>query len=474
MPLIGRKREQEILSKLFTSQKSEFLAVYGRRRVGKTFLIKEYFQNRFSFYVTGIAKGSRSGYKDQLRHFAEALNEYGLDEKPALSDWGEAFNYLRILIGNDKHQGKKVIFIDEMPWLSTPKSGFVQALEYFWNSFAEGRKDILLIACGSATSWMYKMLLQNSGGLHNRVTMRMLITPFTLAECEQYYRENNIVMSRYQMAEAYMILGGIPYYLSLLNSRMGLAENIDNLFFAQGALLEGEYTALYHALFKEAGAHMAIVEALATKNKGLTQDELCSAAKITKGGRLTRALGELEQSGFIRRYKAFQKKERGAVYQLTDSFTLFHFNFILQNNEPHFWQKFSISPGHNAWSGYAFELVCLLHAEQIKKKAGAAFVLANIWAWSSEQSKPGAQIDMVIDRGDGIVDLCEMKYLNNDLSIGSAYAKSLRNKRSAFLAETKTRKSLRTVLITTYGLLQNEYSSEVQVVVTMDDLFETA
>jgi predicted AAA+ superfamily ATPase len=468
MAIIGREREQAILKQLFASDKAEFLAVYGRRRVGKTFLIREFFRDNFSFYATGTPN---SGRKEQLDNFAGALTEFGAESDLELANWREAFRMLRALIEQGRPREKKVLFIDEMPWLDTPKSGFVAALEYFWNGWASGRCDILLIACGSATSWMFEKVLRNRGGLHNRVTMRMNIAPFTLKECEEYYADRGVVMSRYQMIESYMILGGVPHYLSLLNPRLGLAQNIDRLFFGTGALLEGEYQVLYSSLFRDAGAHTKIIEALARKNKGLSRKELMTAAKVSNGGTLTRTLDELELSGFIRRYKGFSKKERGAVYQLVDPYTLYYFNFIEKNNDEHFWQKYSITPGHGSWSGYAFETVCLLHIAQIKEAIAAKYVIANTAAWKSEHSKPGAQIDLVIDREDNIVDLCEMKYTNTEFQIDSNYGKALRRKRAVFLAETKTRKALHTVLVTTYGLLPGEHSAEVQVVVTMDDLF---
>jgi AAA+ ATPase superfamily predicted ATPase len=468
MALIGRKKEQRELERLLTSGKAEFLALYGRRRVGKTWLIKEYFNNQFTFYATGVPC---MGYRAQLSNFAEALADYGATEPPQLTDWLDAFRKLRQLIEEKVSKEKKVIFIDEMPWFDTPRSKFVPALEYFWNNFAAARADILLIACGSAASWMTEKVLRNQGGLHNRVTMRMNIAPFTLQECEQYYNENGIVMNRYQMVESYMILGGVPYYLSLMDSRKGFAENVDDLFFGKGALLDGEYHVLYRSLFDNSDIHHKIVENLSKKTKGLTRFEIEKAAKTSTGGGLTKALTELELSGFIRKYSAFSKKVRGALYQLIDPYTLFYFNFIQRNNDEHFWQKYSITPGHNAWSGYAFEMVCLHHIGQIKSRIGAGNVLANVWSWKSEQSKPGAQIDLVIDRGDGIISLCEMKFLNADFQIDAIYDKILRNKRSVFLAETKTKKALHTVLITTYGMIRNEHSASIQSLVCMDDLF---
>jgi len=471
MALIGREKEKEILTRLVASDKAEFIVLYGRRRIGKTYLIKEFFREKFTFYMTGAVGEPKAGFREQLDNFSDALHRYGYVDKPQLKGWAEAFRCLRELIESRTGNEKKVLFIDEMPWLDTPRSKFIPALDYFWNSYASSRKDILLIACGSAASWMTEKILKNKGGLHNRVTMRMRLLPFTLSECEQFYAASDIAMNRYQMVESYMILGGIPYYLSLMNPRMSLAENIDSLFFSESPLLENEYAVLYHSLFKSADTHTKIVEALSTKAIGLTRNEIGKYAKLQNGGGLTRALSELELSGFIRKYSSFPRKERGAVYQLTDPYTLFHFNFIKGNNDPHFWQKYSITPGHAAWTGYAFEMVCLLHTEQIKERIGAKNVLANVWAWKSTRHKPGAQIDLVIERGDGIIDLCEMKYLNTEFSVDATYAKTLMRKRSVFLAETKTKKMLHTVLVTTYGLLRNKHSSEIQALVRMDDLF---
>jgi hypothetical protein len=256
-----------------------------------------------------------------------------------------------------------------------------------------------------------------------------------------------------------------------MDSRLSLAENIDGLFFAKSAPLREEYEVLYHSLFKEAGAHVKIVTALGTKAKGMTRKEVEKHTGLPDGGSLTKALSELELSGFIRKYGSFPRRERGAVYQLTDPYTLYYFNFIRKNNDSHFWQKYCITPGHAAWTGYAFELVCLAHVEQIKSRIGASLAIANVWSWRSEKHRPGAQIDLVIDRSDGVVNLCEMKYLNADFSIDAAYAKALRNKRSVFLAETRTKKTLHTTLVTTYGLIPGEHAAEVQSLVLMDDLF---
>jgi hypothetical protein len=468
--LIGRKKEKAVLDKLLASDNAEFLVVYGRRRVGKTYLIKEHFGGRFAFYTTGVPENQGAGYKDQLANFADSLKRYGLADDVRLKNWSEAFAKLRDLLESIRTPDKKVVFIDELPWFDTPKSGFLSAFDYFWNSWASARGDVLLIACGSAASWMTNKILRNSGGLHNRVTMRMHISPFTLGECEAYYAAKGIVVSRYQIVENYMIMGGIPYYLNLMDPMLSAAANIDNLFFGKDALLEGEYDVIYRSLFKDSDLHIKIIETLCKKNSGLCRMDIQNAVKQA-GGSLSRALQELELSGFIRSYTSFAKKERGTIYQLIDPYTLFYFDHIRGNNDEHYWQKYVISPSHGAWSGYAFELVCLLHADMILTKTGAGYVIANTWSWRSGKKKGGVQVDLIIDRSDGIIDLCEMKSVRREYRIDEHIHNDLIRKKDAFHDETGTRKGLRLVIVTTYGLVQNEYTDDVQQVVTMDDLF---
>jgi len=472
--MIGRLEEQAVLQDLLQSDKAEFLAVYGRRRIGKTFLIREYFHDHFAFYTTGIPNEEGITLKDQLANFHESLKKYGDGSDSAPGSWSEAFRRLREMMEGIRTTEKKVIFIDEMPWLDTQRSKFIPALDFFWNSWASARTDILLIACGSASAWMSEKLLRSSGGLHNRVTMRMHVKPFTLRECEEYYDSRHIVLSRRQMVENYMIFGGVPYYLTLFHERRGAAENIDRLFFGEDALLQGEYDILFRSLFRNPDLHKRIVSALCSVRKGMTREEILKKAKISDGGTFTSALEDLERSGFIRKYRAIGKTRRNALFQIIDPYCLFYNTYITANNDSSFWQKHMISPGHSSWSGQAFELVCLLHAEQIKAKLGAKYAVANTCCWHSVKTKPGAQIDLVIDRSDGYADACEMKYLTDEYEMEAADRAAIANRIRAFRNQTRTKKAVRAVLVTTYGLVRNEYSDIFQLVVTMDDLFSDA
>jgi AAA+ ATPase superfamily predicted ATPase len=472
MKLAGRNKEIETLHNLLLTEQSEFLAVYGRRRVGKTFLIRETYKKHFTFYHTGLAN---SDSKTQLKNFNSSLQKHGKMPYPMVRNWFDAFEQLIHLIENSKQKGKKVIFLDELPWLDTARSGFISALEHFWNSWAEPNGDVLVIVCGSATSWMINKLIKNKGGLHNRITRKMHIEPFTLGECESFFKSNKIIMDRRQMIECYMIFGGIPYYLSLIEKSLSLAQNVDAICFAKHGALSEEFNNLYNSLFKYSENHIKIVSSLSKKNKGLTRKEIVSTTKIADGGGLSKILEELEQCGFINKYRTFGNKSKNTIYQLVDFFSLFYFNFIEANQykEEHFWTNFAENARHKAWSGYSFEQVCLSHTKQIKHKLGITGVLSNISSWRNHGSEKGAQIDLIIDRNDRIINLCEIKFSNSEFAITKSYDQILQNKKAVFLDETKTKKGVHLTMITTYGLKRNEYWGNIQSEVKMNDLFIT-
>lgn len=471
MKIIGREREQETIERCLMSGKPEFLAVYGRRRVGKTYLIREYFNNRFAFYATGIAKASMA---DQLRAFGDSLARHGYADSTAPSDWFEAFSRLRGLLESgaghrDPSSGKQVVFIDELPWLDTPRANFKPAFEYFWNAWASSRPDVLLIVCGSATSWVISNLLRDTGGFHNRITNQIHLQPFTLGECESYYESEGVALSRRQLAESYMIFGGVPYYLSLIDRRFGLAQNVDLLCFDHAGQLRYEFDALFSSLFKNSGLHVRLVKAMAQRSGGVLRSELERQTGIS-GNALTTALSELDQCGFIRRYQDFTQKKSRFHFQLIDSFSLFHLRFI-ESGKVERWSEYVGSPGYYAWAGLAFERVCLMHARQIKNAMGISGIESRECAWKSKKSDPGAQIDLLIDRRDDVISVCEAKFSENTFAIDSKYEQQLRNKLSAFRDETKTKKALHLTMISSGGIVRNEHAGVIQGELTLDDLF---
>lgn len=469
--MIGRIDEQRRLREAFESEYSEFVAVYGRRRVGKTFLVREQFHYKFTFQHTGLARKST---REQLQSFQLSLRRQGYTKAPLPGNWIEAFDMLKDLIEWSKDR-RKVVFIDEMPWMDAPRSSFLPALENFWNSFASARKDVVLIACGSATSWIVRKLLKNKRGLHNRITYRIHLQPFTLNECEQYAKQRKLGMSRLQLMEGYMALGGIPYYWSLLDKSKSLAQNIDRLFFSKDGELKGEYYELYASLFNHPEKYVAVIETLGKKRSGLSREEIIKEGKLESNGKLSEILEDLENCGFIRKYNMIGMKSKGALYQLIDCYTLFYFRFIQNNssNDEHFWSK-SIGTGeYNSWCGLAFERLCLLHSRQIKTNLGISGIISSEYAWWTDQKdgKRGAQIDLLIDRNDGVINLCEMKYTKVPFQIDASYEANLLNKRARFIEATQTRKAVHITMVSSQGLERNAYADEIQSEVSGGDLF---
>lgn len=469
--LTGRSKELAILQKLYKSKVSSFAAVYGRRRVGKTFLIRHAYNNQFAFTLTGAANTSMA---HQLANFHTALlkvSKKTVEPTPAAS-WPMAFQQLIAVLETDKAP-KKIVFLDELPWLDTAQSGFIPALEHFWNAWASARQDILLIVCGSAAAWMIGHLINATGGLHNRVTHRIRLQPFTLHECELFFQSRKMVYDRYQILLLYMVMGGIPFYLDQVEESLSAAQNINRLCFEKDGALRSEFDNLYRSLFNKAEKHVAVIETLCKKAKGLTRSEIIQGAKLADAGSTTRILNELEESDFIRRYAPYGNKEKNSLYQLTDCYSLFYLKWIKKssNLDENTWINQLDSPAYRAWSGYAFEQACLSHIRQIKQALGITGVQTVTSSWISRNPKQGAQIDLVIDRRDQVINICEMKFSIDDFTIDKKYAAALKNKIKIFREETATKKAIFLTMITTFGIAKNTYSHLVQNDLVMDMLF---
>lgn len=409
------------------------------------------------------------------------MQQYSGHVVPRLKDWFEAFLALRQYLEALSSAAPIVVFLDELPWMDTPKSNFVTAFGYFWNSWASTVPRLKLIVCGSSTTWMLSRLIGDKGGLYGRVTRQIYLAPFSLNETEQFLNEKKEMnLTRRQVLDIYMILGGIPYYLDMLKKGIPLDTNIDLLFFRQGAPLKIEFDFLFRSLFNDSLGYRKVVEVLSTKMKGMTRKELVEALKIKSGGALTDILENLKKCDFIRQYFAMGKSERDAIYQLTDLFSLFYLRFVSENRgmDENFWSNMLNSGSRNAWSGYAFEQTCLHHIPQIKKALGISGVLANVYSWFSRPfvdttgaEWKGGQIDMLIDRADGVINICEMKYANDEFVIDADYEQRLCDRMSSFSVVTKTKKALLNTFITTYGVKRNMHSGIVNSEVKLEDLF---
>lgn len=472
---VGRKKEFERLTRCMESNQAQLIVVYGRRRVGKTFLIETFFDNNFAFSFTGAFNRPKA---EQLRNFADEIKfQAGINvETP--SSWREAFMQLRSHLSSLNAEDKQVVFFDEMPWIDTFRSDFMPAFEWFWNSWASKQKNIVMVICGSATSWMVNNISDNKGGLFNRQTCRIYLEPFSLHETEEFLSSKSIRWSRSDIAECYMIMGGMPYYLNLLDPHVEFRRNIDNLFFRRRGELWDEFEHLYHTLFSNDEKYIEVVEALSKKAGGLTRTEVSEQVSIKSSNTISKILNDLSASGFIRVYSYYGHKKRDEVYQLCDYYSMFYFRFVKQNYgvDEEFWSKAYDSPQRRVWCGLTFEQLCKDHIGQIKKALGISGVVTTESSWcirgSSSETGRGAQIDMLIDRRDMAINICELKFSANEFEIDKDYDMNLRNKIEAFRQATKCRKTLILTMITTFGVKANKYSGIANSQVILDDLFE--
>ncbi len=471
--VFARKSEVKILNDLYNSGKPEFLAIYGRRRVGKTFLIREFFKQKGLYFALTGVKGA--SIKKQLKNFTEEFNrvfpESKLKKPPR--DWQEAFSFLRQALEQRSDSGRIILFFDELPWLASRRSGFLEDLDHFWNRYMSGDNRIVLIVCGSAASWMIKKIIRNKGGLHGRLTGQIRLIPFDLKETEEFLRHKGVTMNRKAIADIYMAIGGIPKYLNYVQNGQSAAQIIGHLCF-NGPLVD-EFDELYASLFDSHSQHEAIVKALAAHPYGLTKSEIAEITKIAPGGTMNSILEELEQSGFILPMSDFGKKKKDCKIRLVDEYSLFYLKWSEQSNQnDQFWINMFNTPQGQIWAGYAFEVLCLKHAREIKKALGIAGVITNISGWTlrADKNQKGTQIDLLIDRADNCINLCEIKYSNKEFVIDKSTDQALREKKEIFLEQTKIKKSVFLTLISPYGVKKNiEYFGTADVTLALDDLF---
>ncbi len=472
--VIGRTTQKQELKEALVSDKPEMVALIGRRRVGKTYLVSQMYDEYIDFEITGLQHGNK---REQLESFSLRMGKYfpNYELYAIPKSWLKAFNHLTLALENLDKRTKMVVFLDELPWLATRKSGFLTGLSYFWNSWA-AKQNIVVVICGSAASWMIKKIINDRGGLHNRVTRLLYLYPFTLAETEAYCQARHIKLSRYQILQLYMVMGGIPMYLDQIKQGLSAIQNIQNICFAPTGYLRNEFERLFASLFNDYKKHIIIIRALAAKRKGLTRKEIIVATKLTNSGKLTDMLFELETSGFVTIYSGYGKKTKESLYRLTDAYSLFYLTFLepLGKNTQLDFTKLSDLPLWNTWSGYTFENICLIHINPIRKALSIAGMTSSIASFIArpKDGLSGTQIDLLIDRSDQSINLCEIKFSIGDYIITKKDVNNIQTKKQVFRYHTKTKKHLFITIITTMGVVENKHKLNIiDQVVTLDDLF---
>lgn len=475
--MIGRTREVEDLNRLYESGRAELVALYGRRRVGKTYLVDETLSGRITFRHAGLSPADQDAkglLRAQLDHFYNSLELHGMKPCDKPTTWLNAFFLLERFLQSIDDGSRQVVFLDELPWLDTPRSGFLQAFEGFWNTWGCHRRNLMVIVCGSASSWVLDELINNHGGLYGRVTYEIKLSPFTLGECEEFYRSRQVMFSRYDIVQSYMIFGGIPFYLGYMDGRQSLAQNVDRLLFARNGVLVREFDRLFDSVFTNPEAIKSIVRLLYTRNAGFTRREIADRLGAGDGGSLSKNLNALLASDFVTKYVPFGMGKRQAHYKLIDPFCLFYLHFLRggsASNEQ-FWQQNATLQPIVTWRGYAFENICFNHIPQIKAALGISGVITTSSAWSKKGGdEEGTQIDLILQRNDNVVNVCEIKFTSEEFAVDKGYYRVLLSRPERVRELVSPKMSILSTLITTFGLRRNEYSGAFSNVVTMDDLF---
>lgn len=473
--LIGRQEEQKLLQEAMAAKGPELIALFGRRRVGKTFLIRQCLGHSLAFEMSGTQDANLAAQLENFKKtIGKAIGNDNIYQIPV--KWADAFDQLSHYLTPKLATERCVVFLDEFPWLNTPKSGFLSSFDHWWNSWGTKQRNLVVVICGSAASWMIRHVVNNKGGLHNRLTRMIRLLPFNLKETEEYLQARKVNLDRYQILQLYMVMGGIPHYLKEIKKGESATQAIDRVCFTKDGLLTSEFNNLYHSLFDDAIRHLAIVRVLAKNNAGMTRNEIIEKTDLTSGGTITELLEELIESGFVRDWKPYDKKSKDTIYKLDDEFTHFHLKFManIRSSGNGVWQSFSSGQSWKSWSGVAFERVCLKHIPQLKKELGISGVYTEESAWRYlSGNEKGAQIDLLLDRRDKVINLCEMKYSESEFTIDKTYATTLENKRDVFRSQTKTKKSIFLTFVTTFGITNNEYAKRlIQNSITMNAMFQ--
>lgn len=485
MEIIGRKQEIKELNELYNSGKAEFVVIYGRRRVGKTFLVDESLEGKITFRHAGLSPVETESKKDkedkqkvnvlkmQLKHFYLSLLKHGMKKSHQPKSWLEAFYMLSELLESLDDGKRQVVFLDELPWMDTPRSFFVTAFEGFWNTWGCHRKNLMLVVCGSAASWMLDNFFDNHGGLYGRTTHEIHLHPFSLKECEEFYKSRGVKWSRYDIAQSYMVMGGIPYYMNYVQRGMSLDEAVNALFFEQRARLDGEYDRLFASIFSKPEEMKSILEAMSRRHSGWTRKELIDMTGMPKNGAFSKMVKSLVASDFATKYVPFEGGDEH--YKLSDPFCWFWLHFVKGKKRlsADFW-KGDASQTVVSWRGIAFEELCWCHWREIKRALGIEGVVTEMSAWTrrGDDLADGLQIDLLLKRNDHIVNMCEMKFYNEEFSVDKSYHKTLVHRENLLQKKLPKRMVVHSTLVTTEGLRYNEYSGIFQKVVTLDDLFE--
>ena len=442
MKIYGRDKQIQIFQELLNNKKPAFMAIYGRRRIGKTYLVTEFFKEQKCnfFHLTGVKKAKSSIQLENFKYALEAT--YKKSEAASFTNWNQAFVSLSKEIKKSKK--KTVLFFDEVPWLTGGKSDFLLALDHFWNHYLSSDPNVICIVCGSSASWIIKKIIKGRYGFHHRLTHKIHLHPFDLYETEGFLKLSGLDFGRQQIIELYFAIGGVAKYLTLLKPNLSVVENIQEIIFSKEGLLYDEFEDLYSAIFNKHENYVEIVKLLGQHHYGMTRDEIKKALGVSSGGSLTKWLEDLETADFITAISSYKKNRKEKIYLLTDEFSRFYLTWFAKGRRMpnEYWLQQKRTAKYKTWAGLAFEVLCVKHIDIIKSKLG----ITGIQTTESFYKNENCQIDLLIEREDRCINICEMKYsISLDLN---EVKKELNFKKESFNKATNNKKQLLATLIT--------------------------
>jgi AAA+ ATPase superfamily predicted ATPase len=405
---IGRKVEIAQLTALIDLPRPSIAVIYGRRRVGKSELIRHVTQGKNVLSFEGLEGQPKH---KQIKNFLFQLSAQSNIREKNISDWPDALILLRTLT----QDGQWIIILDEFQWMANYQNELVSVIKMIWEKYLSQNPDLTLILCGSIASFMKSKVLKSSA-LYGRTDYELNLHELNLSEISEFFPGKGSD----EVIDTAMLVGGIPKYLELISEYPSLYDALEPLAFSQDGFFKTEYDRLFASHFGKKPIFMKIIQTLATNPYGLTTGKLAKEMQVASGGTLCHQLDDLESAGFLHSIIPFDKPEGSKLrkYILMDAYVRFYHSIIrgsMKETTPPNTQFHAImsSPRYAAWAGMAFEFLCMRHHKEISRILGFHGIpyTAGPFFQRKTLDTPGVQIDLLFERSDKILVLCEMKYL---------------------------------------------------------------
>jgi hypothetical protein len=445
---VGRKNELRMLNDAYRSGKDELVVLYGRRRIGKSSLVKRFAEKKKAYYEFEALEGETT--PGQINHFLQQLKKQIDDpilDSVRFANWEQVFTYLTEKVINRKSKVKKILFLDELPWMAAGRIRLVSLLKYYWDNHWKS-KHVMLILCGSVASFMVKKVL-HSNALYGRTTIEILLKGFSPEEAARLLSKKR---SREETLNYQLVFGGVPKYLEQINTSQSFNKNMNTLCFSPHGIMLKEVERIFYSQFREPRTYLKIINLL--KNGIFSLSEISSKTKIPSGGGLKQYLKNLERAEMIRSYIPFDRSGNSKFkkYTLADEFLVFFFKYmgpnlrvIKESSSRRLFETLTQN-SFDSWLGFAFERFCLKHAGLLALVMDFAddILLASPYFKKNDER---FQIDLLYQRADRVITVCEIKHQN--IKIGTNIIPEMQRK--CALLKVPRGYALEKALISLYG-----------------------